>query len=75
MRILKRYQFFTFPDYYPNGGGGDIEAEADTLEELKEILLKPINGISENHQVLDLQERRWLDDSEYKFIIDAYYES
>lgn len=58
---MKRYLVFGYSQYYPSGGATDAQGSADTLDEVRKITA----GAYDAYDVLDMQERRWLDESEW----------
>ncbi len=50
--IYKKFIVFSFPEYYPSGGMGDVTAEYDNLEEAKNHF-KKINNVSDFNYVID----------------------
>ena len=65
---MKRYLVFGYDGYYPAGAKQDIAGEADTIEEVRAISIGRDGMPSrryDRYDVLDMQERRWLDESEW----------
>lgn len=64
---MKRYLVFAYDYYYPSGGSSEVEGEFNTLEELKNY--NPETNWDfrklDNIEILDLQERRWLEKEEF----------
>lgn len=58
---MKRFQLFAITRPYSTGGAGDIAAEAETLEGLFAAYLAADPYVANRIEVLDMQERRWLD--------------
>lgn len=61
MQTMKRFQLFALDRYTPAGGSGDIAAEAETLEGLFAAYLAADPYVTDRIEVLDMQDRRWLD--------------
>jgi hypothetical protein len=56
---MKRFMLFSFPEYYPSGGIGDVLKDFDSLEEAKEFLERPdIHISSDSCYVFDRIEGR-----------------
>ena len=53
---MKRYWVFAYQIYYPSGGKNDCIDKIDDLDVLPELV-----AIYDSVDVLDMQERRWLD--------------
>lgn len=51
-RLMKRFIAFSYEDYYPAGGLGDMVGDFDTIEEIIELANK---SKFENLDILDLQ--------------------
>lgn len=60
---MKRYLLFGYDQYYPNGGGGDVMGDFDTLEEVKKYIKDTMSR--DYYNVLDMQERLWIDFDAY----------
>ena len=58
---MKRYLVFGYSAYYPVGGEGDVRGDVDTLAEVRKIACGHWDGCD----VLDMQERRWVPESEW----------
>lgn len=58
---MKRYLVFGYDEYYPAGGRHDVCAKVETLAEVR----KTTRTGHDSYDVLDLQERRWLDEAEW----------
>lgn len=55
---LKRFLVFGYDAYYPAGASGDQVGSYDTLQEAAEAAEK---DISAHNDILDLQDRCWLE--------------
>jgi hypothetical protein len=58
--MLNRYLLFAFGQYYPAGGEGDAQVSAESLPALALEYEKLNYHRHDYHDILDLEERRWL---------------
>lgn len=66
---MKRFLLFSFPEYYPCGGMGDVKHQFDTIEEARAWLGKEENlyDLSEYAYLFDCEKREVVWDKEEFF--------
>lgn len=58
---MKRFLLFSYPEYYPSGGLGDVLHEFDSLE-VQPFVDALIYGLSESAYVFDCEKREIVKD-------------